>query len=74
MIMIQYNDDISNDIQAKINQLKDISQIDPQSQLKLWKETLPYRREYIRNRSTAEILIEFPTYSNPSLVNKFIFC
>lgn len=68
MIMIQLNDDIPNDLQSKINQLKDISQIDLRSQLKLWKETFPYRREYIRNHSTSEILLEFPTYSNPFLV------
>lgn len=73
MIMIQLNDEISNDMQAKIIQLRDASQIDRETQLKLWKETLTYRREYIRNHSTAEILMEFPTYSNPFLVNNLDF-
>lgn len=73
MSMIQLNSDISNDIQAKMNQLKDMSGIDLETQLKLWNETLSYRREYIRTHSTAEILMEYPTYLNPFLVNNLYF-
>jgi hypothetical protein len=69
MIIIPYNDEISNDIQTKVNQLRDISQIDVHTQLKLWKETLHFRRQSIRNRSTADILKDFPGYSNSLLVN-----
>ncbi|CAM2714273.1 unnamed protein product [Rotaria socialis] len=47
MIIIQYNDDISNDIETKVNRLRDLSQIDVDTQLKLWKETLHCRRPSI---------------------------
>ncbi|CAF2060439.1 unnamed protein product [Rotaria magnacalcarata] len=68
MIIIPYNDDISNDIETKVNRLRDLSQIDVDTQLKLWKETLHCRRQSIRNRSTADILKDFPGYSNSLLV------
>lgn len=68
MIMIHVSSDEPGDLQAKINQLKDITQIDRETQLKLWKETLAFRRDFMRNHSTSEILVEFPGYSSAFLV------
>ncbi len=69
MIIIPYNDEISNDVQTKANELRDISQFDVHTQLKLWKETLHFRRQSVRNLSTADIVKDFPGYSNSLLVN-----
>ncbi|CAF4182585.1 unnamed protein product, partial [Rotaria sordida] len=63
-----YNDEMSFDFQTKANQVRDISQIDVHTQLKLWKETLHFRRHSIRNRSTVDILKDFPGYSSSLLV------
>ncbi len=73
MIIIPYNDDMSNENQTKANQLRDASQIDVHIQLKLWQETFAFRRQSIRNQSVTDILNNFPGYTNSLLVNKFVF-
>ncbi|CAF5175888.1 unnamed protein product, partial [Rotaria sp. Silwood1] len=49
-------------------QLRDTTTIDIHTQLRLWKETLCFRRQSIGNRSTTDILKDFPGYTNPLLV------
>ncbi|CAF1394708.1 unnamed protein product [Adineta ricciae] len=68
MILLPNNDEMSDDIQTKADQLRHISQIDVVSQLKLWKETLYFRRQSINNRSTEDIMKDFPGYSYSLLV------
>lgn len=58
-------------IQTKAEQLKDISQIDLNTQINLWQETIHFRRQRIRNKPTSEIMKEFPGYSNPFLVTRY---
>jgi hypothetical protein len=69
---LPYTDQISNDIETKVNQLQDVSQIDAEMKLNLWKQTFSYRREYIRNQSTSYIVKKFPGYSHPFLVSRVI--
>jgi hypothetical protein len=71
--MIPY-DEISNDIQSKVEQLRDLSQIDVGTQLRLWNETFGFRHQIVRDQSTNDILNNFPAYSNSFLVNKFFMC
>lgn len=73
MTLIPYFDESSTDLQTKANQLRDMSQIDIQVQLKLWHETLHLRRQSVRNQPTDEILKNFPGYSSAILVNKFLY-
>ncbi|CAF1141210.1 unnamed protein product [Adineta ricciae] len=68
MMIIPYNDHIANDIDTKVNQLHDVSQLDTEIKLNLWRQTFPYRREYIRNQTTAEIIQKFPGYSDSVLI------
>ncbi|CAM2726060.1 unnamed protein product [Rotaria socialis] len=68
MIISPYNDDASNDIQLKVDQLRDTTTIDIHTQLRLWKETLYFRRQSIRDRSTADALKDFSGYGNSLLV------
>ena len=68
MMVLSPSDTTSDDIQLKIDQLQDLSRMDIQSQQRLWRETLHFRRESIRDRSTADILKDFPGYSNGLLV------
>jgi hypothetical protein len=70
MVIIPY-DQISNDIQSKVEQLRDLSQVNVDTQLRLWKETFRFRRQIVRDQSTNDILNNFPAYSNSFLVNKF---
>ena len=37
-----------------------------------WKKTLVERRTFIQNHTTKEVLIEYPGYSNTSLVRAYL--
>ncbi|CAF4393012.1 unnamed protein product, partial [Rotaria magnacalcarata] len=67
MVMISCDDQASHDIQEKSNQLRDLPTMDINAQLNLWKETLFLRRKCIRDKSTADIMKDFPGYSNALL-------
>jgi hypothetical protein len=69
MMIISPNDDVSDEVQLKADQLRDNPQIDIHTQLRLWKETLHFRRQSIRDQSTTDILKDFPGYGNTLLVN-----
>ncbi|CAF3996188.1 unnamed protein product, partial [Adineta steineri] len=68
LMVIPYNDHIANNIEEKINQLQDVSEIDAETRLKLWKETFSCRREYVRNQSTSDIVQKFPGYADSFLI------
>jgi hypothetical protein len=68
MIILPYNNEVSNDIQSKVEQLRDLSQIDVDTRLSFWKETFYFRRQCIRDRSTGDILNDFPGYGDSLLV------
>ncbi|CAF4634726.1 unnamed protein product, partial [Rotaria magnacalcarata] len=68
MVMISCDDQASHDIQEKSNQLRDLPTMDINAQLNLWKETLFLRRKCIRDKSTADIMKDFPGYSNALLI------
>lgn len=72
ILLLPHNDDNSSDVQAKAKQLKDLTQLDLNTQLNLWKETFYLRRRSIRDRSTRDILQDFPGYSNSFLVSHFL--
>ena len=69
MIISPDDNDASGEIQSKADQLRDDSQLDIHTQICLWKETLHYRRQSIRDQSTSDILKNFPGYKNALLVN-----
>ena len=69
MIILPYNNEVSNDIQSKVEKLRNLSQIDVDTRLTLWKETFYFRRQSIRDRSTVDILNDFPGYGDSLLVN-----
>ncbi|CAF4195511.1 unnamed protein product [Adineta steineri] len=69
MLILPNNDEKPDDIGAKVNQLRNMSQTDVLTQLKLWKETLHFRRQSIKDHSTEDIIKDFPGYSNSLLVN-----
>ncbi|CAF3005309.1 unnamed protein product [Rotaria sp. Silwood2] len=62
-----YDDAALQVIQTKADQLKDTSQIDLNTQINLWRDTVHVRRQHIRDKPTSEIMKEFPGYSNPIL-------
>ena len=68
MVIIPYSD-ISNEIQSNIEQLQNWSQINADTQLRLWQETFLFRRKVVRDGSTNDIMKNFPAYSNAFLVN-----
>ncbi|CAF1319352.1 unnamed protein product [Adineta steineri] len=68
LMVIPYNDHIANNIEEKINQLQDVSEIDAETRLKLWKETFSCRREYVRIQSTFDIVQKFPGYADSFLI------
>ncbi len=68
MIIISYNE-ISNEIQSKVEQLRALSQIDLSTQLRLWKETFGFRRQVVREQPTSDVMKNFPAYSDPFLVS-----
>jgi hypothetical protein len=53
----------------KSQELRDNYQIDRETQILLWKETLHIRRRSIRDLSTSTILDEFPGYKDSFLVS-----
>ena len=74
MIVLPHHNQASDEVQSKAEQLRDLSQLDVDTQLKLWKETFYFRRQSIRDRSTIDILHDFPGYRDSLLVkNFFIF-
>lgn len=77
MIFLTYDDIATRDVQEKIEKLQNISEIDLNTQIKLWRETLHFRRQTIRDKTTSDILKEFPYYSNPVFVSlissKYVF-
>lgn len=74
MLIIPCNDATAQDIQLKVDQLQNTATMDIHTQLNLWKETLHFRRQSIRDRSTADVLKDFPGYGNSLLVNQiFIY-
>lgn len=70
MMIVSPTDAAFDEIRSKADQLRNISQTEIQTQVRLWKETFHFRRESIRDRSTADILDDFPGYGNPLLVNR----
>ncbi len=52
----------------KVEELRNESLVDIEVRLHLWRSTLHIRRATIRDRSTAQILEQFPGYSDPTLV------
>lgn len=66
-----YDDAALQVIQTKAEQLKDTSQIDLNTQINLWRDTVHFRRKSIRDKPTSEIMKEFPGYSNPILVTRY---
>jgi len=67
-MLLTYDDVALQNIQTKADKLRDVSDIDIHTQLHLWKETVHFRRQCIRDKLTSEILKEFPGYSNQLLV------
>lgn len=66
---MNYDDDVYNNMKMKSQELRDNHQIDRETQIRLWKETLHIRRRSIRDLSTSTILDEFPGYKDPFLVS-----
>lgn len=69
MIIMPYNNEISDEIQSKVKQLQNFSKLDVNTQLRLWKETFIFRRQVVRDQSTSDIMTNFPAYSDAFLVN-----
>lgn len=63
--------EISNEIQSKVEQLKDLTLGDISSLTGLWNETFVFRRQVVRDQATSDIINTFPAYSNDFLVNLF---
>jgi len=70
--LVSFDDERSDDIQSKVEQLRDTSQIDLNTQLNLWRQTIHFRRNQIRDQPTSEILEQFPGYNNSLLVRLFV--
>ncbi len=66
---MNYDDDVYNNMKMKSQELRDNYQIDRETQILLWKETLHIRRRSIRDLSTSTILDEFPGYKDSFLVS-----
>jgi hypothetical protein len=73
-MLITNDDERLDDIESKAEKLRDDFQIDLITQLRLWKETIHFRRKCVRDQSTSDILRQFPGYSDPVLVRLFIKC
>jgi hypothetical protein len=67
--LVNYDDDTLNNIQLKAKKLRDDTEIDADTRLQLWKETVHVRRKSIRDRPTSEIIEEYPGYTDPVLVS-----
>lgn len=70
MMIIPHDGEESNAIQSKLEQLRDFPAVDIDTQLLLWKETFHFRRQSVRNRSTTDILNDFPGHRHPLLVGE----
>ncbi|CAF3367851.1 unnamed protein product [Rotaria sp. Silwood2] len=68
MVIMPYNNQISDEIQSMVVQLQNFSQLDVNTQLRLWKETFTFRRQVVRDQSTSDIMKNFPAYSDAFLV------
>ncbi|CAF4096159.1 unnamed protein product, partial [Rotaria sordida] len=68
ILLMNYDDDILNNIQMKVNQLRDDPDIDVNARVQLWKETIHVRRKNIREWTTSEIVEEFSRYADPILI------
>jgi hypothetical protein len=73
-MLVTNEDKRLDDVELKAEKLRDDSQIDSITQLRLWKETIHFRRKCVRGQSTSDILRQFPGDSNPALVRLFIKC
>lgn len=71
-MLVTVDDEKSADIESKVELLRDTSQIDLTTQLNLWKQTIYFRRNRIHDQTTADIIQQFPGYSNPILVRLFM--
>lgn len=72
MVIMPYSNELSDEIQTKVVQLQNFSELEVSTQLRLWKETFIFRRQVVRDQSTSDIIKNFPAYSNPFLVNWFL--
>ncbi|CAF4282585.1 unnamed protein product [Rotaria magnacalcarata] len=68
MVIMPYSEELSDEIQSKVVQLQNFSQLDVSTQLRLWKETFIFRRQIVRDQSTSDIMKNFPAYSNAFLL------
>jgi hypothetical protein len=68
--LVQLNPDEGNvDANAKLEGLRNQSPVDDLTLINLWRSTLDFRRKEIRNKTTQEILHQYPEYSKPALVS-----
>ena len=56
------------DVNEKLAQLRNQSALDDATVLHLWGSTMQARRRSIRNKTTEEIMSQYPEYSSPALV------
>ncbi|CAM4949821.1 unnamed protein product [Rotaria socialis] len=68
MVIMPYSNELSDEIQTKVVQLQNFSELEVSTQLRLWKETFIFRRQVVRDQSTSDIIKNFPAYSNPFLI------
>ncbi|CAF1286535.1 unnamed protein product [Rotaria sordida] len=68
MVITPYNNEISDEIQSKVVQLQNFSQLDIITKLRLWKETFVFRRQVVRDHSTSDVMKNFSAYNDPFLV------
>ena len=72
-MLVTVDDEKSNDdIESNVELLRDTSQIDLTTQINLWKQTIYFRRNWIRDQTTADIIQQFSGYCNPILVRLFM--
>ncbi len=72
MVIMPYNNELSDEIQSKVIQLQNFSQLDISSQLSLWKETSVFRRQVVREQSTSDVMTTLPAYRDAFLVNQLL--
>jgi hypothetical protein len=58
------------DADEKLARIRNESTVDHGMLLNLWLFTLHVRRTAIRNRTTQEIMVQYPEYSKPLLVRE----
>lgn len=56
------------DANEKLAQLRTQTELDDAMVLHLWGSTMQARRRSIRNKTTEEIMSQYPEYSSPALV------